>query len=217
MTCRCCIIPIEKTAGGGLCKCCYDKTRYEKKKDIISKKAQKYYQVNKINIKQKSKEYRLKNIEKYKLYTKNYNKREYVKEKARKFREDMRQLVTKVCQICETKKTVKNWCGRTCDNCYRTKVRPHLKNSKYNALKQVHNRYLYLKRYCNRINRQFDLTLEQFIEIRKNNCEYCEGPLSEYGSGLDRSDNSKGYTLNNVVPCCKQCNWIKGPYLTKNE
>lgn len=29
-------------------------------------------------------------------------------------------------------------------------------------------------------------------------------------SGLDRRDNTKGYTPENIVPCCKQCNWWKG-------
>lgn len=28
-------------------------------------------------------------------------------------------------------------------------------------------------------------------------------------SGLDRVDNNKGYTIDNVVPCCKQCNRAK--------
>lgn len=29
-------------------------------------------------------------------------------------------------------------------------------------------------------------------------------------SGLDRIDNSKGYEPDNVLPCCRTCNWAKG-------
>ena len=28
-------------------------------------------------------------------------------------------------------------------------------------------------------------------------------------NGLDRVDNNKGYTIDNVVPCCKRCNYAK--------
>lgn len=54
------------------------------------------------------------------------------------------------------------------------------------------------------------------------NCNYCDSePLSVATNGkrpetkahnkyiyngLDRKDNSTGYTLENVVPCCKMCN-----------
>jgi RNase P subunit RPR2 len=41
-------------------------------------------------------------------------------------------------------------------------------------------------------------------------CHYCLGPLNSYGHGLDRIDNTKNHEANNVVPCCKRCNSIKG-------
>jgi len=31
-------------------------------------------------------------------------------------------------------------------------------------------------------------------------------------NGLDRADNSKGYELDNVVPCCGRCNRAKNAY-----
>lgn len=39
----------------------------------------------------------------------------------------------------------------------------------------------------------------------------------QMGSGLDRTDNSKGYLIKNVVPCCGICNSIKGSNLTHSE
>lgn len=48
-------------------------------------------------------------------------------------------------------------------------------------------------------------------------CEYCGGWLPETGHGMDRKDPLKGYTLENVVPCCTSCNRIKNRYLTYEE
>jgi 5-methylcytosine-specific restriction endonuclease McrA len=41
-------------------------------------------------------------------------------------------------------------------------------------------------------------------------CHYCNGPTGPTGAGLDRVDNSRGYAPDNVVPCCQECNRIKG-------
>lgn len=40
-------------------------------------------------------------------------------------------------------------------------------------------------------------------------CDYCAGSLPERQGGLDRVDSSRGYTPDNVVPCCKTCNSAK--------
>jgi hypothetical protein len=67
----------------------------------------------------------------------------------------------------------------------------------------------------------FEITEEQFRELTKQDCFYCGSEpqsrsirsgkyTSEYAyNGLDRVDNSVGYTLNNVVPCCFDCNHAK--------
>lgn len=66
----------------------------------------------------------------------------------------------------------------------------------------------------------FDLTVEDFYEIARGNCFYCGFPPIERKppkswqpsvmlSGIDRVDNSLGYTVANCVPCCRQCNWAK--------
>ena len=66
----------------------------------------------------------------------------------------------------------------------------------------------------------FDLTQEQFNSITKENCFYCGEPpsqmynkkLAKYSAiynGIDRYNNSIGYTLENVRPCCKFCNLAK--------
>jgi len=68
----------------------------------------------------------------------------------------------------------------------------------------------------------FDLILDDFKEITKQDCFYCgEKPsnICDRSSrrangtftynGIDRKDNTKGYTKNNIVPCCKVCNSMK--------
>lgn len=65
------------------------------------------------------------------------------------------------------------------------------------------------------------LTDEQIIAFHKGNCHYCGSPPSNTCSistlngsytysGIDRKDNEKGYTIDNVVPCCISCNSAKG-------
>ena len=72
------------------------------------------------------------------------------------------------------------------------------------------------KRRCN-----FELTKEQFFELTKKDCYYCGAKPSNVSkfrgcngsyiyNGIDRIDNTKGYEINNVVTCCKQCNTAKG-------
>lgn len=63
------------------------------------------------------------------------------------------------------------------------------------------------------------LTKSQFNELVYSNCYYCGSLPKEYKSkygkhktqinGIDRVDNSKGYTSENCVPCCKICNYAK--------
>jgi hypothetical protein len=62
------------------------------------------------------------------------------------------------------------------------------------------------------INRgkSFDLTLSQYWDIKNKPCHYCGNTNN---NGIDRLDNSKGYTLKNSVPCCNTCNMMKNTML----
>jgi hypothetical protein len=68
----------------------------------------------------------------------------------------------------------------------------------------------YLKR-ANRKGISFDFTPAMFDTITSQDCVYCGGP----GHGIDRIDSSKGYTIDNSVPCCTMCNLMKYTH-TKN-
>lgn len=67
----------------------------------------------------------------------------------------------------------------------------------------------------------WDLSKEKFRGITKQNCFYCGvAPKKCYQTtrglngrgffnGIDRIDNNKGYTEDNIVPCCGTCNKAK--------
>jgi len=68
-----------------------------------------------------------------------------------------------------------------------------------------------------RKNLKCTLTLDQYKALIRKPCFYCSGCLPKVGCGLDRVDNLKGYVINNVVPCCTNCNAIKSDKLTQAE
>lgn len=67
---------------------------------------------------------------------------------------------------------------------------------------------------------KYNLTEGQFAKLTKQDCYYCGAEPNNISNdpghngsytynGLDRVDNTKGYTIDNVVPCCKICNMSK--------
>ena len=67
---------------------------------------------------------------------------------------------------------------------------------------------------------KFELTHDEFRVLTKGNCFYCGAePSQKFGhqlngqyiyNGVDRYDNSKGYSTENCVSCCGSCNKAKG-------
>lgn len=84
------------------------------------------------------------------------------------------------------------------------------------------NLYYTYKRRAKAMGIEFDLSLDAFRNITKQDCSYCGAPplqekrahRSSHGeylyNGLDRVDNSAGYEPWNVVACCGVCNRAKG-------
>lgn len=89
------------------------------------------------------------------------------------------------------------------------------------------------KRACTKSGVEFNLTYDQFASITKQDCAYCgskpsliarrcgrstkDGVIPVLGmcvyNGVDRKDSSAGYTVENSVPCCYQCNVSKAEML----
>jgi len=58
---------------------------------------------------------------------------------------------------------------------------------------------------------QMCLSFEEYQNIARNPCYYC-GKVNEIRQfhGIDRMDNTNNYTIENCVPCCSICNYMKG-------
>lgn len=84
------------------------------------------------------------------------------------------------------------------------------------------------KRRCKRKGLNFNLDYDSFKNLILQNCHYCGQEPSNLGrktnlnnrlikrfngqfnyNGIDRVNNDLGYSLDNVVPCCKLCNTMK--------
>jgi len=52
-----------------------------------------------------------------------------------------------------------------------------------------------------------DLTIEYMRTVFPTKCSYCGVNVV---CGLDRIDNDKPHNIDNVVPCCKECNVVRG-------
>jgi hypothetical protein len=60
---------------------------------------------------------------------------------------------------------------------------------------------------------QFELSLEQFENVTKENCYICGKQNNEIQrNGIDRFNNDIGYIIENCRPCCTECNFMKGIY-----
>jgi hypothetical protein len=79
-------------------------------------------------------------------------------------------------------------------------------------------RYKNLKSIAKQRNLCFTLSLNEYSVLIKQTCHYCNSSLEKHiGSGIDRKNNSIGYTLDNSVPCCTDCNLGKGEHYSYEE
>ncbi len=86
------------------------------------------------------------------------------------------------------------------------------------ARRNLENQY---KRGAEKRNLEYNLKTEDFNKIVTGECVYCGDSLTNtkkgqgktsgdyHYTGIDRVDSSKGYTLENSVPCCWMCNNMK--------
>ena len=83
------------------------------------------------------------------------------------------------------------------------------------------------KRNSKKRNLTFELNQNEFERLLKLPCFYCnENPIQYKGNnishkdfkrnGIDRLDSKKGYSLDNVITCCKFCNQAKSD-MTQEE
>jgi hypothetical protein len=85
-----------------------------------------------------------------------------------------------------------------------------VKESNDNRLHSIEINFNHYKYDSTVQRREFDLSFEQFETIVKSPCFYC-GIIQDKGfNGIDKTDQTQGYVIENCVSCCKLCNFMKG-------
>lgn len=87
--------------------------------------------------------------------------------------------------------------------------------------------YIRYRKGATRRNLSFTITKDEFSNLINKPCFYCGSLPNQvshgcrgYGKviyqGIDRIDSSRGYEIDNVVPCCKNCNYAKNSMSQKD-
>ncbi|UVX70479.1 MAG: type II restriction endonuclease [Bacteriophage sp.] len=114
------------------------------------------------------------------------------------------------------KDCIHNFENLKCRNCIHNRFGKCL-----NAL--LYNVFTHYTNNAKQRNIDWNLSEEEFKHLITQPCIYCgEIPnvtktstyknKSEKITGIDRIDPSKGYSMNNCVPCCKMCNIMKNKF-----
>lgn len=125
---------------------------------------------------------------------------------------------TRVCAQCQTEKPLDQFAKKNKSSevveCYCKQCR---RNKRVKYAKTPHARWLQSKRRAEERGLIWTINFEDYEKLLMKNCAYCEGKINIYGVGLDRKNNTIGYILENVVPCCGICNKLKSDYLNYEE
>jgi len=74
--------------------------------------------------------------------------------------------------------------------------------------------YIEYKNRASKKNLDFVLSRDEYLCLITQDCYLCgKNSNSRHLNGIDRIDNNKGYTLDNVKPCCANCNYMKKNYI----
>jgi len=111
-------------------------------------------------------------------------------------------------------------CGCLHRDSMKKKVLPNAGSGKNKLFKQYRSK-------AKNKGRSFDLTEKEFFALTDADCHYCgsspsldmrckpNSPAYHY-NGIDRVDNTKGYSNDNCVTCCSVCNYAKRR-MTRNQ
>jgi len=139
---------------------------------------------------------------------------------------------TKKCTICCIEKNANEFIGqhgltKTCKQCRDANKKQDANRDKERRLElsRIREQTLHIKynrgiKDARQRGIEFQLSIEQYESVIKNNCYYCgEVSIVEnthtqveetlYKFGIDRKDNSVGYVFDNCVSCCIICNHMK--------
>jgi hypothetical protein len=131
---------------------------------------------------------------------------------------------TSACKECSNKN--RGWFGRKIEEINSEELNkkevfyPKPSIRKEYGYSSMHQLYLSYKAGAKNRGFEFKLNEDEFKKITSSKCFYC-GCLpnrvkkngTNYGeynfNGIDRIDSDKGYTIDNCIPCCTTCNFMK--------
>ena len=105
---------------------------------------------------------------------------------------------------------------RRCIKCYEklqkieSERKPRERNYKAEAFTNKHVIWNHYVKGAKKRNIDFTLKKDDFNSLILQPCFYCNYIQQSEVNGIDRIDNNKGYTDNNVITCCQTCNEAKG-------
>lgn len=121
----------------------------------------------------------------------------------------------KQCSECNKMYSVefRNTMSKYCSNECRTKRNSRIYREKKKAFnnrpvpeicKDIEKKY---RERAKKKGRKYTLTIQDFINNYNKPCFYCGHKYKRIG--FDRLDSKKGYTQDNIKPCCTECNMMK--------
>jgi hypothetical protein len=77
--------------------------------------------------------------------------------------------------------------------------------------------YTEYKNRASKKNLDFALSQDEYLRLITQDCYLCgKNSNSQHLNGIDRIDNNKGYVMDNVKPCCANCNYMKKNYILED-
>jgi len=145
------------------------------------------------------------------------------------FKQPIHPLAVEICQTCKQQLTPgrRKYCAECAPNAKRERNhqwhidnKDRRKKNDNRTHKSPSHRWHVLKSNAKRRGLDVSLTRDQYEEISKQPCYYCDGILDTdigHGSHIDRLNNQFGYSFENSISCCNFCNRIKQDLLTPEE
>jgi hypothetical protein len=108
-----------------------------------------------------------------------------------------------------------------CKNCYDNSMKS------FDKKPAIQKAFISLKSNAKSRNISVDIDWKDFYEVAIEDCFYCGAePIEKTApkkwqpsvklNGLDRVDNTKGYSVDNIVSCCYDCNRMKSDLSEEN-
>ena len=186
----------------------------EKNKEVLKEKAKIRYLKNAEKIKRKARKYHRNHREKYREYSKNYYKQHKDKDEYKRKADEYRKLhADKIKEqgILYRKRVGRKVLSKRWNRWKRHAVlegRYHPSKAKRKYKRTKGGAFCSYRKSAKKRNIVFELDKNDFFSLLEKQCVYCG---ADNAHGVDRLDNTIGYTKNNSVSCCWFCNRAKGP------